>query len=97
MAVRTLPSSADVAVAVLHPGDGSPRPGSLSATDAVVGLAAARLGDWLAAAGCAGLAVQPAHPMTAQAPAQATAARPRMSACYAGASSHWTRRAFPAA
>jgi hypothetical protein len=93
MAVRTLPSSADVAVAVLHPGDGSPRPGSFSATDAVVGLAAARLGDWLAAAGCAGLAVQPAHPMTAQ----ATAARPRMSACYAGASSDRTRRAFPAA
>jgi hypothetical protein len=90
MAVRTLLSSADVAVAVLHPGEGSPRAGRVRATGAAVGLAAARLGDWLAAAGCAGLAVQPAHPMTTQAAAQAAAARTRMPACYAGASSHRT-------
>lgn len=81
IAVPTPLSCGDMAVTVLHPGEGSARSGRTSG--AYVGVTLAR--TWLAC-GWAGLEVQPAHPIISPAAAQAAAARARMSEWYAATS-----------
>jgi hypothetical protein len=79
MAVRTPPSVDDGAVEVLQPGEGSERAGR---TTAAGGAALLRAG---LGCECAGLAEQPAHPMTAATAKTiiAAAMRRRIAGCYA--------------